>query len=92
MLSSVVYDENEQFQLQEGLKLPTAPAPERAPWPRMFTPAADLLEWLGKQRPLTEAGKKRILTLRWLVHAELDRTEAGLPRATAPAAPHVGPD
>ena len=54
---------------------------EQAPWPKMFTPPQELLEWLGKQRPLDQAGKKRVLTLRWLVFGELERTVPDPPKS-----------
>ncbi len=40
----------------------------------MFTPAGELLTWLNAQRPADEAGRRRLLTLRWLVFGELERS------------------
>lgn len=51
------------------------PTPADKPvWPAMFTPAKELLEWLNTQKPADKAGKKRVVTLRWLVFGELERT------------------
>ncbi len=46
---------------------------ERAPWPRIMLPPSQVLEWLNKQRPADQQGKKAVLTLRWLVFAEIER-------------------
>lgn len=46
-------------------------------WPALFTPPADLLGWLDEQRRLHQRDEvtcRHLLTLRWLVLAELDRT------------------
>lgn len=46
-------------------------------WPALFTPPAELLGWLEEQRRLHQrdpAMCRHLLTLRWLVLAELDRT------------------
>jgi hypothetical protein len=46
-------------------------------WPTLFTPPAELLGWLEEQRRLHQrdpAMRRHLLTLRWLVLAELDRT------------------
>lgn len=51
--------------------------PELPPWPRLFTPPAALLGWLDEQRRLLQGDPvacRHLLTLRWLVLAELDRT------------------
>lgn len=55
----------------------------------MFTPPKDLLEWLNTQRPLDNAGKKRVLTLRWLVFGEIERTSPDPPPR---AITHFTPD
>ena len=52
---------------------PAAPAAP-APWPAMFAPAGEVLAWLNRQRPAAASEKRLLLTLRWLVFAELERT------------------
>jgi hypothetical protein len=46
-------------------------------WPALFTPPAELLGWLDEQSRLHQRDpvrRKHLLTLRWLLLAELDRT------------------
>ncbi|MDO7853174.1 hypothetical protein [Hymenobacter convexus] len=60
-------------------------------WPGMFTPPAELLEWLSTQRPQDRVGQKAVVTLRWLVHAELERRGPDPPPGRADFPPDDGP-
>jgi hypothetical protein len=40
----------------------------------MMAHPTKVLDWLNKQRPLDNEGKKAVVTLRWLVFGELERT------------------
>jgi hypothetical protein len=67
---------------------PLSPTPGPAAWPRLLTPPAELLAWLGREHQrLTNGGDaclaRHVRTLRWLVLAELHRS--------APDAPERGP-
>lgn len=64
---------------------------ESAPWPRIMAAPAEVLRWLDKQRPLDAAGKKCVLTLRWLVHAELDRSVPDPPPSITHFTPEPSP-
>ncbi|MBJ6109459.1 hypothetical protein JAO73_10570 [Hymenobacter sp. BT523] len=58
----------------------------------MFTPPAELLQWLNRQRPADKAGQKAVLTIRWLISAELDRAAPDPPpRAITHFTPDDGP-
>lgn len=62
--------------------------PEHPAWPRFFTPAEDLRAWLqqvSQQHPGDTAVQRHVLTLRWLLLAELDRA------APPPASPKPPP-
>ncbi len=48
-------------------------SPEPTHWPSRMAAPADVLQWLNRQRPADEQGKKCLVALRWLVHAEIDR-------------------
>lgn len=55
---------------------------ELPPWPHLFTPPADLIGWLddqARQHQKDPALRRHLLTLRWLVLAELDRTAPAPP-------------
>lgn len=56
-------------------------------WPATFTPPAALLGWLdelSRQRHVGPEAKRHLLTLRWLVLAELDRTAPEPPPKPVP--------
>lgn len=51
--------------------------PELPPWPQLFTRPADLIGWLddqSRQHQQDPVVRRHLLTIRWLVLAELDRT------------------
>ena len=51
-------------------------------WPATFTAPAQLLGWLdeqARQHPHEPVVRRHLLTLRWLVLAELDRTAPAPP-------------
>lgn len=51
-------------------------------WPALFTPPAELLGWLDEQARRHQRDpelRRHLLTLRWLLLAELDRTASEPP-------------
>jgi hypothetical protein len=64
-----------------GHKL-SAAVPELPVWPQLFTRPAELIGWLddqSRQYQKDPVVRRHLLTIRWLVLAELDRTAPELP-------------
>jgi hypothetical protein len=53
---------------------------EHAPWPKLLTPPAALLDWLHEQKNKDPVEARHFLTMRWLVLAELARTAPEPPK------------
>ncbi|WP_210521599.1 hypothetical protein [Hymenobacter terricola] len=60
-------------------------SPDRAPWPKNFATAQEVLTWLNSLKARDQLTGRCLLTMRWLVLDELERSAPEPPPKAVPA-------